>query len=203
MARIINKEEKKCKIALSAIEFFCNKGIQQTSIDEIAKSAKIAKGTIYLYFKSKEEIVCTIWDIIKQRHRDAFQKRIKEGMSAKEKILEYYSISEHEAEQNKEQILKLYQHFISSMLIDETGLYTVHYESLFQQDYDFITSTLNEGVVRGELYVNDIDSLTNIILMFLKGILVRAKASKMSFDEAQKILIKHIAYLLDQCACLK
>ncbi|MBK6303399.1 MAG: helix-turn-helix transcriptional regulator [Arcobacter sp.] len=43
---------------------FCEKGIQQTSIDQIAKSAGVAKGTIYLYFKNKEEIVFTIWDIL-------------------------------------------------------------------------------------------------------------------------------------------
>ena len=54
MARIIYKEEKRCDIALSAITLFCEKGIQQTSINEIAKSAGVAKGTIYLYFKNKD-----------------------------------------------------------------------------------------------------------------------------------------------------
>ena len=52
MTRIIDKEEKRCDIALSAITLFCEKGIQQTSIDQIAKSAGVAKGTIYLYFKN-------------------------------------------------------------------------------------------------------------------------------------------------------
>ena len=51
MARIINKEEKRNAIALSCINLFCQKGIQKTSIEEIAKNACVAKGTIYLYFK--------------------------------------------------------------------------------------------------------------------------------------------------------
>ena len=89
MARIIDKDEKRCDIALASIKLFCEKGIQQTSIDEIAKSAGVAKGTIYLYFKNKEEIVFTIWDIISQQHQEAFQQRITENMSTKEKILEY------------------------------------------------------------------------------------------------------------------
>ena len=199
MARIIDKEEKRCDIALSAIDLFCEKGIQQTSIDEIAKSAGVAKGTIYLYFKNKEEIVFAIWDIIAQRHRDAFAKRLNAHMSAKVKILEFYTFSECEEEQNKEQVLKLYQHFVSSMLIDKTGLYTSYFESFFQEDYDFISGALNEGIARGEFYVESIDLLTNTIIMLLKGILVRAKASNMGFHEAQTTLIKHIAYLLDQC----
>ena len=41
MARIIDKDEKKSSIALSSIKFFCDKGIQQTSITEIAKSAGV------------------------------------------------------------------------------------------------------------------------------------------------------------------
>lgn len=197
MARIIDKEEKRCDIALSAIELFCDKGIQQTSIDEIAKSAGVAKGTIYLYFKNKEEIVFTIWDIIAGRHRDAFAKRVRDDMSAKEKILEFYNFSECEEDQNKEQVLMLYQHFVSSMLIDKTGLYTTYFESFFQEDYDFLSGALNEGIKRGEFQVDNIDLLINTIIMLLKGVLVRAKASNMGFVEAQSTLIKHINYLLD------
>ena len=85
MARIIDKDEKRANIALSAIKLFCEKGIQQTSIDEIAKSAEVAKGTIYLYFKNKEEIVFTIWDILSAQHQETFQKNITVNMSAKEK----------------------------------------------------------------------------------------------------------------------
>lgn len=197
MARIIDKEEKRCDIALSAIELFCDKGIQQTSIDEIAKSAGVAKGTIYLYFKNKEEIVFAIWDIFAGRHRDAFAKRVRDDMSAKEKILEFYNFSECDEDQNKEQVLMLYQHFVSSMLIDKTGLYTAYFESFFQEDYDFLSSALNEGIKRGEFQVDNIDLLINTIIMLLKGILVRAKASNMGFVEAQSTLIKHINYLLD------
>ncbi len=197
MARIIDKEEKRCDIALSAINLFCEKGIQQTSIDEIAKSAGVAKGTIYLYFKNKEEIVFTIWDIIAGRHREAFAKRVRDDMSAKEKILEFYNFRECDEDQNKEQVLMLYQHFVSSMLIDKTGLYTAYFESFFQEDYDFLSSALNEGIKKGEFQVENIDLLINTIIMLLKGILVRAKASNMGFGEAQSTLINHITYLLD------
>ena len=41
--------------------------------------------------------------------------------------------------------------------------------------------------------------LTNNIIMLLKGLLVKSKASNMNFDETQKILSKHVIYLLEQC----
>lgn len=199
MAKIIDKEEKRCDIALSAITLFCEKGIQQTSIDQIAKSAGVAKGTIYLYFKNKEEIVFTIWDIFTQQHEKVFYKRINPNMSEKEKILEYYNFSECQEGFDKEQTLILFQHFVSSMLIDKTLLYTAYFEKFFQKDYDFITSCFYEGIKKGEFVIDDVEMLANSIIMVLKGLLVRAKASNMGFDEAQEMLTKHIIYLLNQC----
>jgi TetR/AcrR family acrAB operon transcriptional repressor len=199
MARIINKDEKRCSIALSAIKLFCDKGIQQTSIDEIAKSAEVAKGTIYLYFKNKEEIVFTIWDILSQQHKEFFKKNITENMSAKEKILKYFNFNDFQEEVDKEQVLKLFQHFISSMLIDESQLYTDYFESFFQKDYDFIYFYLNEGIEKGEFIIDDVDNLSKIIILLLKGLLVKSKASNMSFSETQNMLYKHINYLLDNC----
>lgn len=52
-------EKKKVKqeaLFISAFELFTEKGIQNTSISEIAKRAKMAKGTFYLYFKDKFDI---------------------------------------------------------------------------------------------------------------------------------------------------
>ncbi|MER0281897.1 TetR/AcrR family transcriptional regulator [Clostridioides difficile] len=44
-------------IASSAQTLFMKKGIESTSMDDIAKEAGYSKATIYVYFKNKEEIV--------------------------------------------------------------------------------------------------------------------------------------------------
>ncbi|MBE0497140.1 MAG: TetR/AcrR family transcriptional regulator [Campylobacterales bacterium] len=199
MARIIDKEEKRNDIARASITLFCDKGIQQTSIDAIAKSAGVAKGTIYLYFKNKEEIIFAIWDMIAKRHKEAYAKRVTETMSAKERILEFFNFSECQEEENKEEVYRLYQHFISAILIDKTGLYTEYFESFFREDFDFISTCLEEGVAKGEFVAENIELLTTSIMLLLKGVLVRAKASNMDFHEAQALLIEHITFLLNQC----
>lgn len=198
MAKITNKEEKRSIIALASIKLFCEKGIQQTSIDEIAKSAGVAKGTIYLYFKNKEEIIFTIWDIITKQHEIIFQEEIKSVMSAKEKILEYYNFNKIGNKYDKNQLLILFQQFVSLMLIDKTKLYTDYFESFFQKDYDFISACLQEGIEKKEFFINDVNTLTNMIIIILKGVLVKAKASNMGFDDVQKTITKHIIYLLNQ-----
>ncbi|MBR1742568.1 MAG: TetR/AcrR family transcriptional regulator [Lachnospiraceae bacterium] len=50
------KKQKKEALLVSAMQLFTEKGIAETSISEIAKNAKMAKGTFYLYYKDKYEI---------------------------------------------------------------------------------------------------------------------------------------------------
>jgi AcrR family transcriptional regulator len=49
-------KEKYDVILAAAKQLFGHYGYRRTSIDDIAQEARIAKGTVYLYFKSKEEI---------------------------------------------------------------------------------------------------------------------------------------------------
>lgn len=52
-----NKLIKERKIYDTALELFLSKGTNQTTIDDIVKNAGVAKGTFYLYFSDKHEIV--------------------------------------------------------------------------------------------------------------------------------------------------
>jgi len=49
-------KDTKNKILLAAIAVISKKGYHQASMDEIALEANVAKGTLYYYFKSKEEV---------------------------------------------------------------------------------------------------------------------------------------------------
>lgn len=51
------KVRRKLKILQGATELFIQQGYRKTSVDEIAQRAAVAKGTVYLYFKNKAEIL--------------------------------------------------------------------------------------------------------------------------------------------------
>ena len=58
MARITKEyHERKNEILDAAQELFFTKGYKQTSIESIIKKIGVAKGTIYYYFKSKEDLM--------------------------------------------------------------------------------------------------------------------------------------------------
>lgn len=50
------------KIVLSAVELFIQQGIARTTTKEIAASAGVAEGSIYRYFRSKDEMAWQIFD---------------------------------------------------------------------------------------------------------------------------------------------
>lgn len=54
------KLRRRGDILNTARTLFFEKGFRDTTIDDIAKSAELARGTIYLYFENKEEIYATI-----------------------------------------------------------------------------------------------------------------------------------------------
>lgn len=52
-----NKRRKERELYSAAYELFTTKGANNTAIDEIVKKAGVAKGTFYLYFKDKYDII--------------------------------------------------------------------------------------------------------------------------------------------------
>ena len=51
------KRKKEIELYSGAYELFTTKGVNSTSIDDIVKKAGVAKGTFYLYFKDKYDIL--------------------------------------------------------------------------------------------------------------------------------------------------
>lgn len=64
-----NKKIKEETLLSSAFNLFTKKGFKETSIQDIAESAGVGKGTFYLYFKDKYDIQNKL---IEKKSRKAF-----------------------------------------------------------------------------------------------------------------------------------
>jgi AcrR family transcriptional regulator len=62
MRRSLNQTERREQILDAATRVFVRKGYRHTSISDIIEAAGIARGTFYLYFKSKEAIFLALID---------------------------------------------------------------------------------------------------------------------------------------------
>jgi TetR/AcrR family fatty acid metabolism transcriptional regulator len=56
------RPDKRAKILRSATKVFARNGFYHSKVSEIAREADVADGTIYLYFKNKEDILISIFE---------------------------------------------------------------------------------------------------------------------------------------------
>jgi len=83
--RTDNKSIKEKNLYEAAYELFTTKGIYDTSIDDIVKKAGVAKGTFYLYFMNKYDIIDRI---ILKKASSIIEKAVK---ATEEKALSDYT----------------------------------------------------------------------------------------------------------------
>ena len=77
-------EERKGQIMNAAEEVFMQKGFDNARMDDIAEETGLSKGTLYLYYKSKNDLIIAILDRIFQREFRAFENIDLSNVSATE-----------------------------------------------------------------------------------------------------------------------
>lgn len=88
----LNKSQKKISLLNTAFELFTTKGVNETSIAEIAKEAGIAKGTFYLYFRDKYDICNKLISykagtLLIEAAEEVHRKHANESLSLNDQIL--------------------------------------------------------------------------------------------------------------------
>jgi AcrR family transcriptional regulator len=163
MRIVKNPDERRKEIMETSAQFFLTKGYEETSINTIVEHLKIAKGTFYHYFKSKEEILGAILE----DYLEAFAEKIREItnssiMNAHEKMLyvlkNIFSGSEEpkyltkHVEDNKD--AKLHQ------MLDEK----------FNEKFcPILTAIVRQGVNEGIYQVEYPEEITEILLMGIRA----------------------------------
>jgi TetR/AcrR family transcriptional regulator, repressor for uid operon len=88
------KTEVKERIIQSAIECFSKYGLDRTRMDDVAQKADVSKGTLYLYFKSKEDLFYVICEnnlkVLKERLSHIFSTTKEDLVSNAEQFYENF-----------------------------------------------------------------------------------------------------------------
>ncbi|MBN2146273.1 MAG: TetR/AcrR family transcriptional regulator [Anaerolineales bacterium] len=76
-------EERRAQIIESAIKVFARQGFASTRMDDVAAESGLSKGLLYWYFKSKEEIIIAIADLLFGAEFHKLQSLSIEGQTAR------------------------------------------------------------------------------------------------------------------------
>ncbi|MBU2658470.1 TetR family transcriptional regulator [Bacillus licheniformis] len=130
------KRPKYMQIIDAAVEVIAENGYHQSQVSKIAKQAGVADGTIYLYFKNKEDILISLFKEKMGQFIERMEEDIKEKTTAKEKLA-----------------LVISKHF--SLLADDHNLAIVTQLELRQSNLE-LRQKINE-ILKG--YLNILDSI--------------------------------------------
>lgn len=151
MSITAKKQLKKKELYAAGYELFLEKGIEKTSIGDIVEKAGVAKGTFYLYFKDKYDLLDQL--ILQKSNniiREALEKTDKMGISDfKKRTLFFidYIISFFKENEN---LLRLINKNMSWGLYRRAMMKPKEYEEVKKVLDVFINNLMNEGMDKNE-----------------------------------------------------
>ena len=157
-------DTKKEQILKAAGNIFAKFGLKKTTMDEIAKIARIGKSTIYYYFKSKESIFTEIIGKESTILRQKLNEAIDKVATPQEKIKNYLTTRmKHLSE------LVNYNTALTDKYLDYYSFIENARKDFTQFEINKIKNILIEGINDGVFAIDDPDSVAKIIIIWLKS----------------------------------
>ena len=86
-------DERKSQILTAAEDVFTEKGFDQARMEDIAEQTGLSKGTLYLYFKSKDDLIIAILDRLFQLEFRQMEKLVVSDKSARQCVEEFSDLA--------------------------------------------------------------------------------------------------------------
>ena len=161
---------KKTLIIKAAIKVFARDGLEKGKIADIANEAGIGKGTVYEYFRSKEDIFKVIEQSMFSEIATEFKSIKSSPLSPKEKILHIMNWSLNMSMEMGDTMLIItelwaqasrghYHGTTSSQLVDFYEEYKIEIEHI-----------LEEGIDAGEFRNMNKEGVSTMLMAFLDGL---------------------------------
>ena len=144
------KQEKLESILDTAKKMFARYGLQKTSLDEVARMARVAKATIYNYFGSKDRVYL---EVLRREMDDIVEKisfSVEQEALPKDKLIAF-ARAKFRYMRQAINILNLDREGIEKFLPSAENIRN----ELFEREVDIIHSILKEGAERSIFHINN------------------------------------------------
>jgi AcrR family transcriptional regulator len=176
--RVGNKRER---IIVAAAKLFGDKGYHDTTTAEIAESAGVAAGTIYIYFSSKEELLVAVFEEFLGKHMDALRDGIASETTPGDKLRRLLSLGLQLMQDHPESA----QIFLSQLRQSTQMIRTVAKRS--SRAYkDVIEEVVSEGVRSGLCRQLEIPAAASMLFGAFQQVVLDWVADDCSYDVTTK-----------------
>ncbi|HEY5577421.1 MAG TPA: TetR/AcrR family transcriptional regulator [Deferrimonas sp.] len=145
--------EKRDRILRAAVKIFSRKGFFNSKVSEIARAAEVADGTIYLYFRNKDDLLISLFEEKMGEVVEDVRRRIAAGGDALEKLRIF--IENHmdlmEREAGLVEVIQVELRQSTKFLKDYTPVKFFEYLDVIR---DILEEGKGQGVLRPDLNVS-------------------------------------------------
>jgi len=145
--------EKRERILRAAVKIFSRNGFFNSKVSEIARAAEVADGTIYLYFKNKDDLLISLFEEKMGEVVADVRRRIAVGGNALEKLRIF--IENHmdllERESGLVEVIQVELRQSTKFLKDYTPVKFFEYLDVIS---DILEEGKRQGVIRPDLNVS-------------------------------------------------
>lgn len=184
MAIIVNKEEKRRTIALASKILLLEHGIKNITISKIAESAGVGKGTVYEYFRNKEDIVFEIISVFIAEHEKRLYELIDDTMSTKEKIKTFLVLLYSDAYHEKQ--LVIYREYLAISLTSDVEERMAFSRACRERFLTILGRIIENGIEKDEIKA-EAKAMVGMLYTFSIGLVVESKIdginAKMHIDD--------------------
>ena len=147
-----NKNGKYYRILEAAVKVFARQGFYQSTISQVAKEAGVADGTIYLYFKNKDDILINFFSDITRQAFKRFREALVSSGSSLDKLRSLIRAHLSAFQENRD-VAIVYQvetHQSSRLAEDQIREMSKMYRDIIE---GIIEQGQEEGSMRKDLYI--------------------------------------------------
>jgi len=196
------RESRRSAILKAARKLFFDRGFKNVTVDKIAAKAEVSKGSVYLYFKSKEEIYTQILINDSINSFQDLEKKFSAKDAPAEELLLIFADNYIDYFLNENELFRILMTFM--LHADDMILTDEQNAQLLQATNDnikFVSEILQKGVDAGEFSpIINIRQAQNAIWGLLNGIIslflfmgkpsMRAERIHSTAKDSLNILIK-------------
>jgi TetR/AcrR family fatty acid metabolism transcriptional regulator len=146
------KKKKYNQILEAAVRVFARQGFYQSTIAQIAKEAGVADGTIYLYFKNKDDILVQFFSYRTKQVFESFREEVDRAETSADKLrnLVRRHLAEFQRDRDGAVVYQVETHQSSRLAENQIREMSQMYRDLISE---IIEQGQQEGTIRKDLYV--------------------------------------------------
>ena len=127
----------------AARSVFATKGFNDATVDDIANAAGVAKGTVYLYYRSKRDIYLSALKFGIQQMHAALEEQLKAESTTEGKLRALIAVKLAYFDENRD-FFKIYYSELGNLCI-HPGAIDSEFKTLYLEQAKVIESILKEG----------------------------------------------------------